>query len=159
MSGDSDSDSESATWGTISKGQTVFIDENTRTFKLRTVGQGHFDIHFGENTDYTVGFECDLNLQDTDYTFLLHTGRCSGEFSYQNGCCQATDVPSSHVRKWTFTTNRAGLKVKVNGVKVMHMKLADLDLDCMQPDTWIEWTQMFHLSGDDTVTTEFLVLG
>ena len=124
-------------------------------FKLRTIGQGHFDVHFTPDIKSgfrtTLGFECDLADDKTDYEFKNH-GICKVD-----DCCQMSGVPTNNERFWTFTTSSSGINLDCNGLKVMSLQFSSLG-DCLTAELRESITSFFSVSRDDRVTANYMVV-
>lgn len=129
-------------------------------FKLRTIGQGHFDVHFVNKSESKyrdmLGFQCDLTGDKTDFKFKIH-GKCYLD------CCEMSGVPISTKRVWTFSTtfdsisSPTGIDVACNGVNVMSLKFSSLG-DCLSAELQKVITSSFYINSDDKVTTSYMVI-
>lgn len=125
--------------------------------QLKTVGEGHFDVHFNDQgkNGKPFGFQCGLKNSTQAVKFKLHL--CT---KGAKDCCEMKGMPRSGTRVWTFSVSDTTLKLECegNGVRNTVMSVTQSKLkNCVTKDEWKNLLTKFQIWKDDDVTKEYRI--
>ena len=141
-------------WTPIPAGTMITAEsDEVHSFQLKTVGSGHFDIHFSPSG----AFECELTSSTTSIKFDLHSCTDGPE-----DCCMMRNIPTGYTRIWTFSlstlSNELYLECEANGVSRRVMTVSQSRLSsCLTVEQFHNFLSKVEVYSDDTVTKEYSI--
>ena len=145
-------------WISISGGSTISQTSiKNQWVQIKTIGEGHFDLHFRVTGAEEIGFQCDLLDSTTSTQFKVHM--CS----ISPGCCMMTNIPATSTRIWTFSLTSTMLHLECEGDgekrrEVMSVSQTQLS-SCINAEKWKYFLGNIEVYSDDEVTKAYRILG